>query len=273
MKFWLGVLLITLMLSTACGEGISDAEIDATVESRIELAKSSLVAPTAAPVQTYTPAPVQILEPIGQKATVTRIIDGDTFDVRFESGKSDRVRLLGIDTPETFSRNKAREYKGVTDIVCLDNWGDKATSFAIDVLANKTIIVIPDPESDKRDYYDRLLAYIDVDDQDFGVMLLEEGYARVYIEGQSTRKNNYVKLEQQARSNKVGLWACSEEDNIPVNTGNKSKYDPLGPDRDCGDFSIWSEAQSFFKAAGGPTRDPHRLDGDNDGIACEGLMK
>ena len=40
-------------------------------------------------------------------------------------------------------------------------------------------------------------------------------------------------------------------------------------DRDCGDFSSWKEAQAFFKSAG--PGDPHRLDGDGDGIACEGL--
>lgn len=49
-------------------------------------------------------------------------------------------------------------------------------------------------------------------------------------------------------------------------------YDPDGPDRDCSDFSSHAEAQRFFEAAGGPKRDPHRLDGDNDGVACETLQ-
>ena len=48
-------------------------------------------------------------------------------------------------------------------------------------------------------------------------------------------------------------------------------YDPLGPDRDCGDFPRWRDAQSFYVAAGGPSSDPHRLDGDRDGVACESL--
>jgi hypothetical protein len=42
-------------------------------------------------------------------------------------------------------------------------------------------------------------------------------------------------------------------------------------DRDCGDFRTWREAQDFFLANGGPSSDPHRLDADNDGIACENL--
>lgn len=48
-------------------------------------------------------------------------------------------------------------------------------------------------------------------------------------------------------------------------------YDPFGPDRNCGDFSSAAEANAFFKAAGGPAKDPHRLDADHDGIPCESL--
>jgi hypothetical protein len=40
-------------------------------------------------------------------------------------------------------------------------------------------------------------------------------------------------------------------------------------DRDCSDFSSQAAAQEFFIAAGGPSSDPHRLDADGDGIACE----
>ena len=46
-------------------------------------------------------------------------------------------------------------------------------------------------------------------------------------------------------------------------------YDPSGPDRNCGDFSSQSEAQAFYEAAG--AGDPHRLDGDGNGVACESL--
>jgi hypothetical protein len=49
------------------------------------------------------------------------------------------------------------------------------------------------------------------------------------------------------------------------------RYDPNGPDRDCPDFATQEEAQEFFIAAGGPGRDPHRLDADKDGVACEKL--
>ena len=42
-------------------------------------------------------------------------------------------------------------------------------------------------------------------------------------------------------------------------------------DKDCSDFSTWRAAQKFYKRHGGPQRDPHRLDADRDGIACEAL--
>jgi len=44
-------------------------------------------------------------------------------------------------------------------------------------------------------------------------------------------------------------------------------------DKDCSDFSTWRAAQKFYKRHGGPRRDPHRLDGDDDGIACEALRR
>ena len=43
----------------------------------------------------------------------------------------------------------------------------------------------------------------------------------------------------------------------------------LAGDKDCSDFRTQAAAQKFFKKHGGPKRDPHRLDADHDGIACE----
>ena len=57
----------------------------------------------------------------------------------------------------------------------------------------------------------------------------------------------------------------------PTPPVGRLRYDPFGPDRDCGDFDTWSDAQSFYLAAGGPLNDRHRLDGDRNGEACERL--
>lgn len=52
-------------------------------------------------------------------------------------------------------------------------------------------------------------------------------------------------------------------------SGYSGPFDPAGPDRDCPDFSSQAEAQAFYEVAGGPARDPHRLDKNHNGIACE----
>ena len=49
-------------------------------------------------------------------------------------------------------------------------------------------------------------------------------------------------------------------------------FDPTGPDRNCDDFSTWWDAQNFYLASGGPATDPHRLDNNGDGTACESLV-
>lgn len=53
----------------------------------------------------------------------------------------------------------------------------------------------------------------------------------------------------------------------PKSTRSYAKYG----DKDCSDFATQKEAQRFFKANGGPTKDPHNLDRDGDGVACEKL--
>ena len=56
---------------------------------------------------------------------------------------------------------------------------------------------------------------------------------------------------------------------VPATPTPALLYDPNGPDRNCGDFDTWRQAQDFYLAAGGPETDRHRLDGDSDGVACE----
>ena len=56
-----------------------------------------------------------------------------------------------------------------------------------------------------------------------------------------------------------------------IPTPNGLQYDPEGPDRNCSDFERWDDAQRFYEAAGGPDSDPHRLDRDRNGVACESL--
>ena len=57
----------------------------------------------------------------------------------------------------------------------------------------------------------------------------------------------------------------------PTVVDTSLEFDPAGPDRDCGDFDAWQDAQDFYLAAGGPQEDSHGLDLDDDGVACTSL--
>ena len=96
------------------------------------------------------------------------------------------------------------------------------------------------------------------------VQLVAGGFARAWArDGQ--HRDVLVGLEQSAKSNQAGcLWTGGSF----TETG---QYAPSGPDRDCGDFGTWREANDFYVAAGGPERDLHQLDGDGDGVPCESL--
>jgi len=141
-------------------------------------------------------------------ARIIRVIDGDTVEVHLNNGKTDKVRLLGVDTPETNSKNKPGEYGTITDMECLTKWGQKATSYAIEQLDHKEVVLILDEEAGLRGYYGRLLAYLEMDKKDFNRSLVQLGYARVYEEGESQRKSEYQNDQRVAQANSIGLWSC-----------------------------------------------------------------
>ncbi|CAH0295559.1 hypothetical protein SRABI84_04340 [Peribacillus simplex] len=81
------------------------------------------------------------------------------------------------------------------------------------------------------------------------------------------KKEAEAKAKEEARiaAEKKETEAKEEEE-----TSNNLMYDPTGADKDCSDFpSGGFEAQEFYIAAGGPQSDPHDLDRDNDGNACD----
>ena len=63
----------------------------------------------------------------------------------------------------------------------------------------------------------------------------------------------------------------TQASSTPSATPTETEDDSEEPDRNCSDFDTWQEAQDFYEAAGGPDSDPHGLDGNGDGIACESL--
>ena len=141
---------------------------------------------------------------------ITKVIDGDTMDVQFKNGSTDRVRLLGVDTPETNAKNKPNEYGDITDLKCLTRWGDKSDDYAKKVLDGKEVNLVFDEDAGERGYYGRLLAYIEIDGYDFNESLISRGYARVYDEGTSSREQRYLAMQHKVILQGIGLWGdCS----------------------------------------------------------------
>ncbi len=131
---------------------------------------------------------------------VYKVVDGDTFYC-FDKNKNElKVRLIGIDAPET--RNRFKKKKGY--------YGEEAKSFLTDMILNKYVKL--EFDLDKYDQYNRVLAYVYLEDGTFvNLILIKEGYARI-MTIQPNSKYSEVFYEEQinARNNKRGLWAVEE---------------------------------------------------------------
>jgi len=163
------------------------------------------------PVATATPVDVEFSETV--EATVTRVIDGDTVEVRLPDGSEDTVRLVGIDTPEVHVENQPAEYEGVPEsedgAVCLRRAGHNATEFTVARVEGESVTLAFDPRSDRRGGYDRLLAYVYVDDRNLNHDLVATGHARVY-DTEFVLRDAFETSETAARASSRGLWRCSE---------------------------------------------------------------
>lgn len=131
--------------------------------------------------------------------TVIEVIDGDTVDLSF-AGHRQRVRLIGIDTPETKHPSKP--------VQC---FGPEATAFTESLLPHGTSIRI-ERDTEARDTYDRLLVYLyrDSDNMFINLELVLQGYAHVLtIEPNIAYIDKFVAASREAHSNNRGMWqAC-----------------------------------------------------------------
>ena len=111
---------------------------------------------------------------------------------------------------------------------------------------------------------------VEVQGGSLGQMLVRGGLAWWYRR-YAPRDGELERLERQARNARRGLW--SRPNPTPSwdwRARRRSRRQQV-TDRDCSDFTTQAAAQRFFQRAGGPAQDPHRLDGDGDGRACESL--
>jgi micrococcal nuclease len=149
------------------------------------------------------------------RVSVTAVVDGDTIRIEYRNGTRDTVRLVGVDTPEVHTDNDPAEFEGVPDSAagedCLRGAGTNASNFAKDRLLGRTVGIATDPNLDRRGYYDRLLAYVVVDDRLFNYRLVATGRARVY-DSDFSRQASFRTAETGAREARRGLWRCSDPD-------------------------------------------------------------
>ena len=129
---------------------------------------------------------------------VTHIVDGDTIDVRFNTNKIERIRLLGIDTPETVDSRKT--------VQC---YGPESTARLHELLTGKSVELMTNPAEDK-DAYGRLLRYVSLDGIDINAKMLQEGYAESLCKRfPHPRCIDYDRLQKEAQISKKGRWgAC-----------------------------------------------------------------
>jgi micrococcal nuclease len=142
-------------------------------------------------------APVAEPEGPTAEAQVTRVIDGDTIEVRI-SGGEDEVRYIGIDTPETV--------KPDTPVQC---FGPQASTENHRLVDGRQVRLAFDRE--RRDIYGRLLAYVYTDDGFVNARLVRGGYARTLtITPNTAHAGLFHRLAQDAGRSGRGLWGvCS----------------------------------------------------------------
>lgn len=219
---------------------------------------------------------------------VVKVVDGDTITVNIR-GKNESVRLLGIDTPETVDPRKT--------VQC---FGREASSKMKEFVSGKFVKLVDDSTQGNKDKYSRLLRYVYLPDSRATFVngeMVKQGFAFSYRQYPTKMLDRFNAWEKYARESNLGLWgACaagmpaSEPAPIKPVTVKAIVTNPpaqvqqpvqkesglssstyAGGDKDCKDFATHAEAQAFFVSQGGPGSDPHRLDADHDGSACESL--
>lgn len=212
---------------------------------------------------------------------VVKVVDGDTIDVSID-GKVERLRLIGINTPETVDPKKPVECFGI-----------EASNKAKKELEGKKVLLESDSSQNERDKYNRLLRYVFLEDgTNFNLTMISEGYAYEYTYALPYKYQSEFKEAQiKASEEKNGLWGSvcngsttqstsTAELSVPtgispsvnsVPTPTNTGYECSSNTYNCSDFSTHNEAQKVYLACGGISNDIHRLDRDGDGSVCETL--
>ena len=129
--------------------------------------------------------------------TIERVVDGDTLLLTNRA----RIRLMGVDTPESVKPNHP-----------VEPWGPEATEFTKDFVSSGTIRLRFDKE--RIDRYDRFLAYVWVDDKMLNEELVLAGLARYspHFRFSQSMKKRFDKAQQRAKEAGRGIWSGEPSD-------------------------------------------------------------
>lgn len=263
-----GPLIAVALLAAACAplrSGVSEVALEEPTPE--PAASETFTLPE--PLEETTPAAPRIR---AQRAAVTKIVDGDTIDVALYDGGTERLRFIGVDTPERGQPfyARAKEYTA-----------SKAP-------IGSTVFLELDVEH--RDRYGRLLTYVwlaqprtgtnrEATDLMLNARLVRRGLARTLtIQPNSNYADLFAALQRRARADDLNLWApepvatkaaprkTSGPRCHPSYTGKCLK--PDSPDYDCeggsGDGPDYTDGPVYVEGD-----DPYELDRDGDGVACE----
>jgi micrococcal nuclease len=141
----------------------------------------------AAPAGTFGPARVQ------------RVVDGDTLKVRLDDGRTKRVRVLGIDSPESRKPGSpvecgALEAAGAMRRLATEGGGPDARG--------RRVTLVADSRGDQVDRFDRVLAYVEAGGRDLGEQLVAQGWAKAYAfrDRDFDRRDRYERAQAAARA-------------------------------------------------------------------------
>ena len=129
---------------------------------------------------------------------VLKVTDGDTIHVRYQ-GRDERVRLIGVNTPEV------PWYGGRAQC-----FGVEAARYARDRLSGRMVRLGFDVA--RRDRYGRLLAYVFLGPELFNLTLVQRGYAVAEpVRPDTAKAASFAAAESSARRERIGLWsACPD---------------------------------------------------------------
>jgi len=130
----------------------------------------------------------------------TYVFDGDTIEIDM-NGTPEKVRMIGVDTPETHKPN--------TPVQC---FGVLASEYTKEHLNNKNVRLESDPINQDRDRYGRLLRYVYLQDGTlWNAELIRQGYGHALTAFPFTKVDEFQAYETESREQNRGLWSACRE--------------------------------------------------------------